>query len=297
MNRSNIRVIAWGGIGDALLTTPLFRAIKEQLPGTRTIVYTYKDMHYDVFLHNPYIDKLKKPGRLTKTEILFLRKFKGVVFFIPMVSRVFPALFYSKSIPEIIAEMFGVTLEHKQLMIFLTKEEEEIGRRLDSQYPTPIAIHVTSHCSSNQNWPISHWTELVKRNPQCTFLQLGLPNESLVPGAVDLRGKLPLREQLAVLKYARAFVGVVSSFAHATNAFGTPGVVFYGPSNSLVCGHSNNINLDLRLPCAPCIDILDGAKCPYEAPCMSGISVVEVERALEQQLARGYSTISPGYDK
>jgi ADP-heptose:LPS heptosyltransferase len=178
------------------------------------------------------------------------------------------------------------------VMIFLTSEEEEVGKRLVSQYSMPVAIHVTSTCSSDKNWPISHWTELVRRNPQYTFLQLGLPNEELIPGVVDLRAEIPpLRAQFAVLKYVRAFVGVDSSFSNATNAFGTPGVVLYGPSTPLVWGHSNNHNLYLGLPCAPCLDILQGAPCPYGAPCMSGISVLEVERALEQQLAGSYSAV------
>jgi ADP-heptose:LPS heptosyltransferase len=285
MKRSTIVIVTWGGIGDALLTTPLLRAIKEQLPGSTTTVYSIARSHYVVFLHSPYVDKLRMYNRLTKTRIRLLQKYKPVKTFTPNYSAYMPSLVYSKNATEIIAEMFGVTLEHKRVMIFLTREEEEVGKCHVSPYSTPIAIHVTSKCSRNQHWPISHWTELVRRNPQYTFLQLGLSKEELIPGVVDLRGKLSLREQFAVLKYAKAFVGVVSAFAHATNAFDTPGVVFYGPSAPAVWGHSNNCNLDLRLPCAPCIEILWGAPCPYGAPCMSGISVSAVERALEQQLA------------
>jgi ADP-heptose:LPS heptosyltransferase len=297
MKHSTIRIISWGGVGDALLTTPLFRAIKEQLPGSRTVVYSGWSAHHEVFLNNPYIDKLRKPGRLSYAERLLLRKFKHVKLFRPTYGDVLPGLLYSKNATEIIAEMFGVTLKYKQVMIFLTKEEEEIGKHVVSQYSTPVAIHVTSRGSSNKNWPISHWAELVRRNPQYTFLQLGVHTEELVPGVVDLRLNLPqLRAQFAVLKYARAFVGVDSSFSNATNAFGTPGVVLYGPSNPLVWGHSNNHNLYLGLSCAPCLDILGGGRCPYLAPCMSGISVLEVERALEQQLTRSYSAISPGHD-
>jgi ADP-heptose:LPS heptosyltransferase len=296
MKSSNIRIMTWGGIGDALLTTPLFRAIKEQLPGSRTIVYCLSYDHYDVLLNNPYIDKLKKPGRLTGTVRLFLEKVKLVKLFRPVYGELVPGLFYSKNATEIIAEMFGITLEHKQVMIFLTREEEETGKHLVSGYSIPVAIHVTASCSGNKNWPISHWTELVRRNPQYTFLQLGLPDEELIPGVVDLRGKLPLRAQFAVVKYVRAFVGVDSLFSNATNAFGTPGVVFYGPTTPLVWGHSNNRNLYLGLPCAPCIDVLLRVPCPYGAPCMSGISVLEAERALEQQLAHSYSARSPGRD-
>jgi ADP-heptose:LPS heptosyltransferase len=288
MKNSDVRIVSWGGLGDALLATPLFRAIKEQQPGARTIVYCSEDSHYEIYLHNPYIDRLKKPGRLSRTELFLLTKFRLAKLHMPHYGWLRPSLFYSKNATEIIAEMFRVTLEHKQLMIFLTKEEEEIGKHLVSQHAAPIAIHVTSNFTRNQHWPTALWAELVHRNPQYSFLQLGLPAEELIPGVVDLRGKIPLRIALAVLKQVRAFVGVVSAFAHATNAFETPGVVFYGPSTPRVWGHSNNYNLDLGLSCAPCVDILGQAPCPYGAPCMSGISVLEVERALEQQLARSY---------
>lgn len=268
-----------------MLVTPLFRAIKEQRPDTRIIVYCSTDSHYEVYLHNPYFDRLKRPGRLNRAEQLLLSRFRLTKLCKPDYASLMPSLLYSKNATEIIAEIFGVELEHKQLMIFLTREEEEIGRHLVSQYATPIAIHVTSLTSSNQIWPTASWTELVRRNPQYTFLQLGLPYEQMIPGVVDLRRKIPLRVALAVMKYVRAFIGVVSSFAHATNAFGTPGVVFFGPSTPLVWGHSNNYNLDLGLSCSPCIDLLGRWPCPYGAPCMSGISVLDVERALEKQLS------------
>jgi ADP-heptose:LPS heptosyltransferase len=286
MRGSTIRIVSSGGVGDALLTTPLFRAIKEQRPGSRIAVYSVSSGHYDVFLNNPYIDSLKRLNPVRKVMGTLLTKFKLIRPFRPIYGNLVPSLYYSKNATEIIAEMFGIMLEHKQVMVFLSREEDEAGKRLVSQYSMPIAIHVTSHYTRNQHWPISHWTELVRRNPQYTFLQLGLPSEQLIPGVIDLRGRISLRMQLAVLKHVSAFVGVVSAFAHATNAFGTPGVVFYGPSTPKIWGHPNNHNLDLGLPCSPCVDILRWVACPYGAPCMSGISVPEVEQALKQQLAR-----------
>src|SRR5262245_23113976 len=159
MKNSNIGIVSWGGIGDALLTTPLFRAIKEQLPNSRITVYITRDAHYDVFLNNPYIDRLRKLGSLIITWILFLEKCKVSNFFTPGYAKVSPSLFYSKNATEIIAEMFGITLEHKRVNIFLTKEEEDFGKQFVSPYLAPVAIHVTGHCSKNKNWPISHWTE------------------------------------------------------------------------------------------------------------------------------------------
>jgi ADP-heptose:LPS heptosyltransferase len=301
MKTSNVRIVSWGGLGDVLLTTPIFRAIKEQWPGSRTIVYSTNYGHYDILLNNPYIDRLKAP-KLSRAEILLARKlrlaelhrgpyrllkpslFRPLKAHLPAYSILKPGLFYTKNATEIIAEMIGITLEQKDVMLFLTRNEEEIGRQLVASYDTPIAIHITSNTTRNQHWPLSYWAELVSRNPKYTFIQLGLPTEEVIPRTIDLRGKISLRVAFAVLKHVKAFVGVVSVFAHATNAFGTPGVVFYGPSSPLVWGHHNNRNLDLGLACSPCVDILGPCPCPYGAPCMSGISVREVELALEQLL-------------
>jgi hypothetical protein len=76
------------------------------------------------------------------------------------------------------------------------------------------------------------------------------------------------------------------TFAHATSAFGTPGVVLFGASTPKVWGHSNNINLYKDLRCAPCIDLLFDSPCPYGKPCMTTISVGEVREALIAQLTK-----------
>ena len=84
MKKSTIRIVSWGGIGDALLTTPLFRAIKEQSPSSRLIVYALSYGHYEIFLNNPYIDKLKKSSRLAKLAVLIVYRLKLLKLFVPI---------------------------------------------------------------------------------------------------------------------------------------------------------------------------------------------------------------------
>jgi hypothetical protein len=80
---------------------------------------------------------------------------------------------------------------------------------------------------------------------------------------VDLRGETSVRESVALLRHALAFVGVVSFLAHATNATGTPAVVLFGPSAPNVWAHPNQMVINKSLRCAPCIDTLAGHPCPY----------------------------------
>jgi ADP-heptose:LPS heptosyltransferase len=116
--------------------------------------------------------------------------------------------------------------------------------------------------------------------PDYTFIQLGLAKEPAVEGAVDFRGKTSFREAMALIEAALSFVGVVSSFAHATSAVNKPGVVLFGPSSPEVWGHSNNINIYKRKRCAPCVDQLQSSACPYNKVCMRDITVDEVHSAL-----------------
>ena len=184
---------------------------------------------------------------------------------------------------EVIGEMLNVRIDERRLDVFLTESEEHAAQRALSTLRNPIALHVTSRSSASARWPIENWEALVRRNPDCTFFQLGMPDEETVAGCVDLRGK-SLRESIALLKYSSSFIGLASSFSHATNAVGLPGVVLFGPSAPAVWAHANNINLTKALRCSPCVDTVLDAQCPYRAECLSEIGVDQVERALRQQL-------------
>jgi ADP-heptose:LPS heptosyltransferase len=283
MKPKNVSVVSWGGLGDALLATPGFRAMKERWPELRLTVYCKSWLHYELYLHNPHIDSLRGPGIVSRARQT-LAKALRIPLIEPNYGSLHPSLIYSKSASEIIAEMFGLELKQKDLVISLTHDEEESAKRILEHYQIPVAIHVGADFSPNKHWPVQSWEALVLRNPRYTFLQIGRPSDQKVTGTVDLRGKTSLRCSLAVVKYAKSFVGVDSVFAHATNAFGTPGVVLFGPSSPVIWGHPNNCNLFLSLRCAPCIDILGEHPCPYSTQCLKGIVVEAVEQSLNQQL-------------
>lgn len=193
-----------------------------------------------------------------------------------------PSINFKKHAVEIIADILEVTLKDKKIEIFLTKKEDEKAMKTLSKYNNPIIIHTTSKCSKNQEWPIERWEELVKRMPDYTFIQVGLNNEPAIKGTVDLRGKTTVREAIALVKHSKAFVGVVSAFAHITAAVGKPAVVLFGPSTPVIWGYEENINIYKDLRCAPCIDTLGGKTCPYDKKCMGKISVREVEKTIKK---------------
>lgn len=280
-------MIAWGGLGDILLSTPAFKALKQKHPGCRIIVYCPTKGHREIFRNNPDIDAIRSTSFFANPVAFTMYYFKWAKFHTFLYGHLSPSLYYRKSAKEIIADMFDVTLEDKNIRVFLTPEEERKAREYMSGFKNPVVLHITSRCSKNQEWPFNNWDKLIRSMPEYTFIQLGLKDELKVKQAVDLRGTT-FREALAFIKHARGFVGVNSSFSHATNAFGIPGVVLFGPSQPEVWGHPNNINLYKPVRCAPCLDILLDSDCPYDKRCMHNITVEEVRAALLRQLEKDH---------
>jgi ADP-heptose:LPS heptosyltransferase len=280
--RKVMRIISWGGIGDVLLSTPSFMELKQRDKHRRIIVYCRSKPDVEVYRNNPYIDRVRRTA--FNPVFHLLNNLRLVKFHTYNYAALNPSLSYKRNATEIIAEMLGVELSCKKIQVYLTPDEESRAAALLMNYHNPIILHITSRTSANQHWPTERWEQLVREMPDHTFIQLGVTKEPGIAGTIDLRGKTTIREALALLKQARSFVGVVSSFSHATGAFDTPGVVLFGASTPVVWGHANNINIYKSLRCAPCIDVLLGSPCPYGRPCMTMITVEEVKAALLRQL-------------
>lgn len=277
------RLITMGGLGDALLLTPVVKALKEKDPATRVWVFCVSTPYMDVFRNNPYVDRIcditfrHNPVSFTLYYLKFAQfnKFE----FAPL----FPNLFLRSKAMDTIQKGFQVPIADQSIQVFLTSKEDENAKKFMAAYNNPIIIHPCSYNLKNKEWPMHSWEELIDSLPQYTFLQVGLSSEYKLKNAVDLRGKLTFRTSIAIMKYATAFAGIDSAMSHVTNAFNIPGVVIFGPSHPAIWGHPNNINLYSNQRCAPCMDILKHA-CPYNKKCMTDITVEEVRSALLTQL-------------
>lgn len=277
------KIITIGGIGDALLVTPLFREIKKQFPDSRINVWCVSPQQMELLKNNPHIARLRH-AKFWKHPLSFtLYKLRPSRYRMTNYMNCLPGVVYQEHASRIIAEMFDIELTDAKPDIFLTDSERAAGKNIVKSHLHPVTLHVTAKCSKNKEWPLENWKNLVKRNPQCTFMQIGGSGDELVEGAVDLRGR-SLREQFSVMANSAAFVGIESLFAHAAAALGVPGVVLFGPSTPVVWGHANHVNIYQGLNCSPCIDILGPKSCPFELPCMTQIAVEQVANALEAVL-------------
>ena len=290
MNRTLV-LVAWGGVGDAIICTPTIRALKENFPTHKIILYCPARKQWDVFKNNPYIDSLRILNVWSMMRYpyhLFAYKFnrKLINYTLLHFQFVAPSHIYDKSIKEIAADMFNIKLNNLNVDLFLSPEEELTAKKKISVYENVVIIHVHSRSSVNHHWSIEKWNQLVRELPEYSFIQIGFTDETAIEGAIDLRGKTTLREAFALLKYADSFVGIDSNFSHVTNAFNIPGVVLFGDSSPTIWGHDNNINIYKNLDCSPCYYYLWNQPCPYDHSCMDSISVSEVKEALKSQIRK-----------
>ena len=57
MQKTKILILRFSSIGDIVLTTPIIRCVKQQVPDCELHYFTKKQFH-TVIQHNPYIDKI-----------------------------------------------------------------------------------------------------------------------------------------------------------------------------------------------------------------------------------------------
>jgi ADP-heptose:LPS heptosyltransferase len=279
------RLVTWGGIGDVLLMTPAIRAFKQRDPSCSIHVYCEHKLHREVLKNNPYIDRLIFVGRWGRAALQVISERKWMTFRWANFWVLAPGLLYNNPAAQVVGEKLGLGINDTQLDCFLTEEEAAEARKITSQYRNPVIININSNSSRNKHWPIENWERLVLNNPQYDFLQLGLAREEPVRGAKNLLGKTTLRQSLGIVKAAKAFVGVDSSMAHVAAAFRIPAVVLFGPSSPNVYGHAASRNLYNAPRCSPCMEIIGNVACPYGKPCMTNITVSDVEQALSCSIA------------
>ena len=304
MNDNSIIIITRGGMGDVIVCTPVFKTLKETYPERKLIVYCREKRHRSLLSNNPYIDSLRMlkiaaMWRYPAHLYAYLFNSDKIKYYDLLFQWITPSHLFSDdyNVKDLVYEMFAdlkIKSDHPRTQLFFTKKEDARARQALAPYKNVVVIHIHSRSSVNHHWPMEKWKALVRSLPEYTFIQLGWKDEETVPGALDWKGKMELRDALCVIKHADSFVGIESSLAHVTNAVGLPGVVLFGDSGPGFWGHENNINIFKKVRCSPCYFYLWNDPCPYNHECMNHITVEEVRNALIQQMEKkGRKTAVP----
>jgi ADP-heptose:LPS heptosyltransferase len=104
----------------------------------------------------------------------------------------------------------------------------------------PYAQKLRTSKENPKNYP--YWEELVQELQKTMHVvQVGVEGENqLVP---DFRKKLPVPELRKLIQECKTWISVDSFFQHLAWDEGKPGIVLWGPSDPLIFGHPENINL------------------------------------------------------
>lgn len=172
--------------------------------------------------------------------------------------------------------------------LYLQPEEIAGGLRATSGRPQ-IAIQCMASSSVNaainKVWPTARYQEVVAANRRrFDFVQLGSPQDPVLEGAIDLRGRTTIRESAAIVARSAATVCYVGFLMHLTRAVGRRAVVIFGGrEHPAASGYPCNENLFTPLPCSPC---WRQRSCVADHACMEAITADHVTAALDRLLAR-----------
>jgi len=103
---------------------------------------------------------------------------------------------------------------------------------------SPYAKQLRNGKQNPKNYP--YWDELIQLIDE-PIIQVGVVGEKQLVD--DFRINLPLDELRKLIQECRTWIGIDSFFQHLCWDEGKKGIVLWGPSDPLIFGHPENINL------------------------------------------------------
>ncbi|HYF61881.1 MAG TPA: glycosyltransferase family 9 protein [Herpetosiphonaceae bacterium] len=280
-----------GGIGDHLLCTGVFRALRER--GERRL--WMMSNHAGLFRHNPDIDRVVPVHD----------------FFIDLARRAgarYAMLNYTRHIKDedrdlppsnhLIVNMCAAYGMDGPVAVrpflHLTAAERAAGRIAPRQITVQSSIMAAAYPIGTKEWYPARMQEVVSGlRRRHSVIQLGSPDDPPMEGALDYRGKTSLRESAAILSQSLVFISAVGFLMHLARAVDCRSVVVFGgrehPGQS---GYGCNENLFSPVPCAPC---WLWNSCPYDRMCMQRITAGAVLAAAERQIERAGQPLPVDY--
>jgi hypothetical protein len=177
--------------------------------------------------------------------------------------------------------------------VFLTEREKASGRLASRQ----ITLHCVGEDSyenvmKNKIWYRKKFESVVDMireekigGKSLKVIQVGIIDDPLIPGCLDLRGKTTLRETATIISQSDAFIGTSGLLSHLARAVDSRSVIIYGGrEHSYQTGYICNENLDSFVNCAPC---WQWNRCDFSRKCMEMIKPEDVIKSLKKVLQKG----------
>lgn len=297
-----------GGLGDAFCQTGLMRALRAKHPGLRFVVLTRYPEFYDNLPEVARVADLRRfsPAKAwcVQTALRLLRPVRAHDFVYKPQRQTPKALLEARPgwrphLVELASERLRLPADFSDvrgLIRFSPEEESEWAARHAGlgRFALIVPAGKTSY-TPNKEWGFDNYRRLVGLLPGVNWVQPGLPENPALPGALDLRGRIGLREMAWLLSHAEFAVCGEGLHNHLCGALGTPCfVIFSGFHYPEIARYPSTVPMlaPKAPPCAPC---WLKTPCPVPGkPCTGDITPESVAERIRVRFGDGPGRGSAG---
>ena len=157
----------------------------------------------------------------------------------------------------------------------------------------PIIAISPSASYELKRWPVAHWQELIRKNPEWSFLALGGPQDQFIETitqvaperTINCAGKFSYLQSAALVASADVLISNDTGLMHVAEQLGKKCVALLGPAPFGYPGRPDTKILEKELACRPCSKHGQGPCInSFHQKCMVDISVDEVSLTTRQIL-------------
>jgi ADP-heptose:LPS heptosyltransferase len=261
-----VLIIRFSSIGDIVLTSPVIRCIKEQVPDVQ-VHYLTKSSFRPVVAHNPFIDKcyylednldvlipqLKKEkydyiidlhNNIRTLKVKRALQCKAYSFPKLNVQKWILVNFKKNLLPDksIVERYFeaarplGVKNDGKGLDYYISKEDEVTNKDIPMSHWAGYIACVIGGSYATKKYPVEKWKELCRMSTYPIIL-LGGPDDRAEGDDIaeidkvrvyNACGKFNLNESACLVKYAKVVISNDTGLMHVAAAFKKPVVSLWG---------------------------------------------------------------------
>ena len=259
-------LIRFSSIGDIVLTSPVIRCLKQQVPDAE-LHYLVKDRFHSVVEHNPYIDKVhvlahswelmieelkteaydyiidlhhnvkslrvKKALRVPSFSFykLNIQKYLLTAFKINLLPRVHIVDRYLKTV-----ESFGVRNDGKGLDYFISAAEETKREDIPASHQAGYIACVIGAALPTKKWPLHKWKAFA-REMKHPLILLGGPEDRAAGETIAAEdpvkiynacGKFSLNESADLVRKAKLVITHDTGLMHIAAAYKKPIISLWG---------------------------------------------------------------------
>lgn len=259
-------IIRFSSIGDIVLTTPVIRCLKQQVPDAE-VHFLVKDKFRSVVEHNPYIDKLHVLAHSWELMIEELKteeydyiidlhhntktlrvkkalKAKSFPFYKLNIQKYFYTAFKINMLPKMhivdrylkTVESFGVINDGAGLEYFISPEEQIKKSDIPASHYAGYIACVIGAAHGTKRWPVHKWKEFCAELDHPVIL-LGGKEDAANGDAIaatdpikiyNASGKFSLNESADLVRKAKLVITNDTGLMHIAAAYKRPVISLWG---------------------------------------------------------------------